>query len=69
MILRLATDDETFLEKEFHITPRFQPSSYQGILNINKNQKVVHLPLELSYQSKSGVKTYTYRCSDGKVEN
>lgn len=28
MILRLATDDETLLEKEFHITPRFQASTF-----------------------------------------
>jgi hypothetical protein len=38
MILRLATDEETFLEKEFHIAPRFQASSYQGLLNVNKKE-------------------------------
>ena len=68
MILRLATDEETFLEREFHIAPRFQASSYQGLLNVNKKEQVVNLPLELSYQD-TRMKTYSYKCSDGQILN
>ncbi len=69
LILRLATDEETFLEKEFHIAPRFQASSYQGILNVSRDEQAVLLPLDLSYQHKTGVKAYTYKCSDGQIQN
>ncbi len=60
LILRLATDDETFLEREFHVAPRFQASTYQGTINVSKlNQKLL-LPLDLNY---------SYKCSDGQIQS
>lgn len=56
------------MEKEFHIAPRFQASSYQGLLNVNKKEQVVNLPLELAYQD-TRMKSYSYKCADGQILN
>jgi hypothetical protein len=58
LILKIATDDQPFLEKEYHVVPRFQASQYQGSLSVSKDDTKVNLPLDLSY---------TYKCSHGTI--